>query len=111
MQESLGVIRVPLVGVPMRATGNQPVPTDRCAVHAILFQALPENTGRVYIGTSAMNRVTKSGVMGTLAVPTANSIPTFSMALTLSPNAIHAHDLYIDADNNTDGVTIAVLTT
>jgi hypothetical protein len=111
MQESLGVIRVPLVGVPMRATGNLPVPTDRCAVHAILFQALPENTGRVYIGISGMNRSTKAGVLGTLAVPTANSIPTFSMALTLSPNAIHAHDLFIDADNNTDGVTIAVLTT
>jgi hypothetical protein len=111
MQESLGVVRVPLIGVPIRSTINLPTPSSRYAVHAILFQALPENTGRVYIGTASLNRVTKQGVLGTLAVPTANSLPTFSMALTISPNAIHAHDLYIDADNNTDGVTVAVLTT
>jgi hypothetical protein len=109
MQESLGVVRVPLVGVPVRVTINKPVPTDRCAVHAILFQALPENTGRIYVGTANLNRVTKAGVLGTLAVPTANSIPTFSMALTISPNAILAQDIFIDGDANTDGVTIAVL--
>lgn len=111
MQKSFGVVRVPLVGVPIRVTSNLENPSQREAVHAILFQALPENTGRVYIGTSELNRVTKAGVLGTLAVPTANSLPTFSMALTISPNAIHAHDLWIDADSNTDGVTVAVLVT
>lgn len=111
MQQSLGVIRVPLVGIPIRATSNLPNPVERCAVHAVLFQVLPENSGRIYVGVAGMNRVTKDGVLGMLAVPTANVLPTFSMALTISPNAIHLHDIYIDADQNTDGVIVSVLVT
>lgn len=111
MIQPLGKLLVPLAGVPTRVTANRASPTDRYTVHGVLFQALPTNTGRIYIGDSTLNRATFAGLFAMLAVPTANLLPTFSAALTLAPNAVRLDDMFIDADNNNDGVIVSVLVT
>src|SRR6185369_15881341 len=102
-------VTVPVSGVPVRATVNEADPTARVSCHGFMFQALPGNTGKIYIGSNQMSKATLQNLVSILAVPTANSIPTFSAALTLAPNAVHLHDLYIDADNANDGVIISML--
>lgn len=111
MIQSLGPLRVALAGVPQRVTLNLPQPLERFTVHGVLLQVLPTNAGRIYVGTSALNRATFENLYGMLAVPTANVLPTFSAALTLSPNAILLTDMFIDADQNNDGVIVTVLIT
>jgi hypothetical protein len=111
MLQSIGRITVPVAGTPVRVTSGQSDPAARLAVHGVLVQALPGNAGRVYIGTAAMNRVTQQNLFAILAIPTANQLPTFSAALTLSPNAIQLQDMYVDVDTNNDGVIVSVLVT
>jgi len=79
--------------------------------HAVLFQAKKGNVGIVYIGRNPMNRTTLEGVAGQLAIPTVNSIPSFSIALTLSPQGVDLSDLWIDADSAGDGTLVTLLVT
>jgi hypothetical protein len=109
MQRILGTFRVAAPGTLVRVTSLLPNPAEKFAVHGILIQACKANTGRVYIGGPVINRTTEDGVTATLAIPTANSIPSFSEALTASPNGINAADFYIDADQPDDGVKVTVL--
>lgn len=111
MLQSIGRIVVPVAGTPVRVTSGQTDPAERFACHGVLIQARPGNAGRVYIGTATMNRVAETGLYAILAIPTANQLPTFSAALTLSPNAIQLQDLFIDVDVNNDGVLVSVLVT
>lgn len=118
MLQVIGPLRVVTPGVPVRATStitvdagglnNQPA---RFACHAALFQALAANTGKVYIGTVDMNKSTLAGVAAVLAVPTANAIPAFSIALTLAPAGVDLSELYVDADLTTEGVLLTLLIT
>lgn len=108
---SLGPLRVTQPGSPQRVTVNLQKPLERYAVHGVLLQVLPTNAGKIYVGNSELNRATFVGLYGMLAIPTANVLPTFSAALTLSPNAINLTDMFIDADQNNDGVIVSVLVT
>ncbi len=81
------------------------------SVHGVMIQALPGNTGKVFIGTSALVAATHVGVIAILGVPTTNILPSFSAALTIAPNAIALKDLWIDADASDDGVIVTVLVT
>ena len=105
---SLGLI-VPTPGTPLRVTNNQAAPADRYAVHGLLIQARPTNIGRIYVGLVGMNKAALAGLLGLLAVPTSNVLPSFSIALTLAPNAINAADIYVDSDNVADGVIVSAL--
>lgn len=111
MIQALGVIQVPLAGVPLRVTSVLPNPTERFTCHGVMFQALPTNAGRVYIGMEGMNRVTFVNMLAFLAIPTANVIPSYSAALTLSPAAILLTTMFVDVDSNNDGVIVSVLIT
>lgn len=119
MLTPLGPVRVSVPGTPVRATSAIPdtlpnlygEPGSNFTCHAALFQALPTNTGLVYIGAATMNKTTLAGVLAVLAVPTANSIPSFSVALTLAPAGIDLSDVYIDAANATEGVLVSILIT
>jgi len=111
MIQPLGLIRVPLAGVPIRVTSVLPNPLDRYACHGVMFQALPTNAGRIYIGMSGMNKATFAQMLAFLAIPTANVIPSYSAALTLSPAAVHLHEMFVDVDQNNDGVIVSVLIT
>ncbi len=109
MIKAIAKIVVVAAGTPVRVTSQEADPSAYYPIHGILIQALPDNVGKTYIGVSTMNRVARTDLLGILATPTANSIPTYSAALTLSPNAIQLKDFYIDADNANDGVIVSVL--
>lgn len=107
---SLGPITVTVPGVRVRMTANQVRPDARIGAEAILFQAISNqahvNTGRVYIYDSQ----TSAAPLATLAVPTANSIPSASATTPGAPGGLNPADYYIDADNPGDGVNPSYLT-
>jgi hypothetical protein len=118
MLQVCGPLTVAVPGTLIRASST--VTTDahgvvnnpaRFKCHAALFQAKKGNVGIVYIGLTGLNRSTLVGVAAQLAIPTSNSIPSFSVALTLSPDGVDLSDLWIDADNAGDGVILTLLVT
>lgn len=111
MLRSLGKITVPAAGTPVRATANQSVPAQPYLCHAIMVEAWPTNTGKVYVGLSGMNTTTGVNVLAILAVPTTNSIPTFSATIAAAPNALSADDVYIDVQTNGEAALVSVVIT
>ena len=111
MIQAYAKITVPVPGTPVRVTLNETDPTASRGCHGVLIQVLKSNTGAVYVGTSAMNKTALTGLYAQLAIPTANFIPSFSAALTLSPGGIQLRDLYIDADVAAEGVIVTALIT
>jgi hypothetical protein len=109
MIQSIGKLTVAVPGTLVRATSGQANPAQPFSCHGVLFQALPANVGRVYIGSSVLNRAALTGVFSVLVIPTATIIPSFSVALTIAPNGIKLDDFWVDADTATDGVIITVL--
>lgn len=114
----LGPISVAVPGTPIRATVHLPPNVDglhsnlaRFTCHAALFQAKPGNLGKVYIGTADMVRATLAGVSAVLAIPTANSIPSYSISLTLAPAGIDLSELWVDADTAGEGALLTILVT
>ncbi len=95
-QNALGVVTV--------VTPGTKVPIDISArnnCQSILLQALSNgshtNTGRVYIYVQGSR-------VATLAVPTTNTIPSFSVTIPDAPGSLTTLDYSIDADNAGDGV-------
>jgi hypothetical protein len=116
MFRTVGKIIVPVPGTPVRATINEPDPTKRLAAHAVMVEALAGNTGKIYIGLTGMNKTTfnaaansNAGVLAVLAVPTANTIPTFSATISYAPAPFNIADLFIDSDNANEGVLITAI--
>ncbi len=111
---ALGKITVAVSGTPVNVPapvlpGQGPALPALSTVHALVIEALAANTGKIYIGIAGLNKSTLAGVLLTLPVPTANFIPTFSVSLTAAANALSITDLWIDADNAGEGVTISGL--
>ncbi len=79
--------------------------------HAILLQALHDNSGRIYIGGVGMNKTTRAACAAVLAVPSSGSIPSFGIANTIAPAAVDLSALWIDADDADDGVLCTLLVT
>lgn len=116
MQTGLGSVTIVTPGTPVRVAFQSAVlasmhqsinpPTLKC--QSILMQALSNashtNTGRVYILDQNRTRV------ATLAVPTANTIPSFSATIPNAMTALNAGFYSIDADNAGDGVDVSILT-
>lgn len=96
-------------GTPVRLSSTQPRPAEKFAVHGVMVQALYNNTGKIFVGDSTLNKSTMVGVHAVLAIPTANTIPSFTAALTAAPNSVNLSDLYIDGDVAGEGVTVSVL--
>lgn len=109
MIDTLGCLRVAAPGTPVRLTSGQANPAQRYACHGVMVQVLHTNTGRIFVGKANMNKATFENVLAVLAIPTDNTIPTFSAALTIAPNAVHPHDLYLDADQANEGAIVTVL--
>lgn len=105
----LGPLTVPSPGTPVSVATLLPAGKFQ-PLHAVLFQALPGNTGKVYIGNRTLNSSTFVGCMAILAIPTTNQLPTFSAALTNAPNALdQLQTFFIDADNADDGVLVTYM--
>ena len=47
------------------------------AVHSVIVQALPANTGAVYVGDTALDRVNVQHCYAVLPTPTANAVASF----------------------------------
>lgn len=118
MIQVLGPVNVVTPGIPVRVTAN--ITTDahgitnlptKFSCHAALFQARKANTGKVYIGLPTMDRTTGAGVAAVLAIPTDNSIPAFSISLTLAPAGLDLSSLYLDADVAGEGALLTILVT
>jgi hypothetical protein len=77
--------------------------------HAVIIEALPSNTGKIYIGLAGLDKVSLAQVLVILPIPTANLLPTFSIALTVAGNAINVGDLWLDADLPGEGVLLSAL--
>lgn len=107
MLAGLGPIIIAAPGARLRITNNQADPARALNCEAILAQALSNpahtNAGRVYV-------YDRLGVrLATLAVPTANTIPSFSATVPGTPGGLNAADFYIDADIAGDGVDASYL--
>lgn len=107
----IGKLTVPVPGTPVAVQALLAQPTKPYLCHGVMFQALPTNTGRIFIGTVEMDSTTLANVFAILAIPTDNQLPTFSAALTISPNGLKLNEFYIDAEVPDDGVLITVLVT
>lgn len=108
-----GKTTVPTPGTPVPVAYPSdvagPANPGETTVHAILLQALSTNTGKVYIGTTGMLKTPLTKCLVVLPVPTANLLPTFSIAVTAAANALGLSDLVIDADQANDGVLLSVV--
>ena len=109
MLQPIGKFTVAAAGTPTRCTSTQSDPAEAFPCHGVLIQALSSNAGKVYIGTAAMNKSTLANVLAVLPVPTANSLPSFTAALTLAPNSVDLAKLYLDVDTNGEGALVSVL--
>jgi hypothetical protein len=97
-------------GTPVRITNNQTSPSARKACHAIMIEALPSNTGKVYVMDRSTGIIaTFVGVIAVLAIPTSNFIPVFTVGFSGGVNPINAADFYIDVETTGEGAIISVL--
>jgi len=108
MLRPLGKIN-PTPGTPVAVVSLLPPSGYPEPVHGVLIQARRANVGYAFVGNRDMVAATDEGLYAQLAVPTVNTIPSFTAALTLAPNAINLADLYIDVITLGDGVIVSVL--
>ncbi len=94
-------------GTLVRLTDNESDPTANIHCHSIMAEALQGNTGRVYIGSSAMVRATGVGVYAVIPIPTSNILPTFTATIAYAPAALLLNDLYLDVDQDGEGVLVS----
>jgi hypothetical protein len=106
MQDSLGKVAVVTPGSPVRATINRPDPTENYYVHGYAIQRLKGNKADIYVSLSSIDdRISLSRILCVLSA----SQPSFSTGIGIELNGTNMADLYIDADDSGDGVTIGVL--
>jgi hypothetical protein len=109
MWRSLGKV-VPGAGVFVRSTANESDPLARYSAHAMLFQQIPGNTGKIYIADrETANITTGVGVLATLAIPSANTLPSASATVTYAPAAFNLNDYWIGAEVNGEGCLVSAV--
>lgn len=110
MIHPLGKVVVPAAGTPLSLQTVLTAQNIRFkSFHAIHLQALYTNTGRVYIGQTALDKATLANCIHVLSIPTANFIPSFGIALMPSPAGVDASILFFDVDNAGEGMLISLL--
>ena len=115
-QYSLGKITVAGGGTSVVLTTNSGASTP-ARIYAYMIEALPTNTGAVYItkvATGTDDRSNMNGMLAILPPPTTNVIPSFSASIAFSEKAVFADSLdpskiYVDVAVNGEGVIASVL--
>ena len=118
MLKSFGKVTVAVAGVPARATANLSAAQQAKSnpLQSVQFQALPANTGKVYIYavgpnfTATDDRTNLTRCIALLPAPsnsTTGPFPSASFSLPNVPAGIDLSDLWIDVDVNGNGVVIA----
>ena len=103
---SLGLIRVPTPGTPVRITADESL-----HVTMIVVRTVPGFTGKTYVGQAGMNKNSwnKSGVVRVMSEPPAfgpqdgEILPAYP---TGQANVIRPADFWVDADVANEGVTV-----
>lgn len=117
MLVALGRLTVPSVNAPVSVLSrlsttqlNKIAATVQLApAHGVQIQTYFSNTGKIWIGDQDMNQSTGAGVGHLLAPPSTNFYPSWSAALTLSPNATSLAGIYLGADVPGETVLLFVL--
>lgn len=104
---AFGKILIPVAGTPVQVQAPPEMNPPSC--HAVIIEALPSNTGKIYIGLLGLNKATLAQVLVILPIPTVNLLPTFSIALTVAGNAINVGSLFLDAEVAGEGVLLSAL--
>lgn len=107
MQLSLGKVTIASAGTPERVTKNQTAPTAQLLSHSYLVEALGTNNGKIYIGSSTMDRSTLAGVYAILPPPTTNVFPSFSATVAFLPLNFDMSQIYMDADTSDEGALVS----
>lgn len=114
----LGKVTVIAGGTPARVTRNLADPSLRIGVQAIFLQALPTNSGIVYVRTrgASGNLADDRGTLAvTLAVipaptsPTTGPFPSISLSEPVIPAGFNLADLYLDVGVDGDGVLVSAV--
>ncbi len=103
---ALGQIAVPTHGTKVQ------ISTLAIRCQTIFFSALKvtgghTNTGNVYIYGPDVNNLPAR--IYTLAIPTANAIPSFSVTIPNAPGGLSLNQFWLDADVDTDGADVTYL--
>lgn len=116
MLQPFGKVVVTSAGTPVRATLNQPVPSQSLGVQSFMVQALPGNAGIVYVfacGASFAgvdDRTTLIYCIAILPKPTSATtgpFPSASFSIPVIPAGIDLSSIWIDAATSNDGVIIS----
>lgn len=111
---SLGKVTCPAAATPVRATVNRTDPTARVGVQGFMVQALPANTGKVYVFLGGAqftgdHRTSLTGALFEVPAPssaTTGPFPTGSIGLQAEAAGINMADIFIQTDVNGDGAII-----
>src|SRR5438046_2090482 len=102
--KSLGVITVTTAATRVRATAT----STPC--QSIFVQAVATNTGKMYVGNSAVVGSTLAGCFAVLPAPVgtapAVTLASFSASIPLAPGGLNLADIWIDSDTNGEKVLI-----
>lgn len=109
MMRALGKVTVTTPGTPVPITSILPGDLTPAAVHSVLVQAVPANTGAVYLGAAGLTKATLANCYMVLATPTVNSVPSFSAVHNLLGQGVQINDMLIDADVAGNGVIVTVV--
>jgi hypothetical protein len=77
--------------------------------HAVCFQVDPANANFFYVFNTASGvAATRVGCVAILAIPTDNSIPSYSPGISPSPNTLNLNEFWIDGTTD-EGVIVTYL--
>jgi hypothetical protein len=105
--KSLGKVVVTTGGTEVRSTLNEPDQTARVGAQSFFVQQVTGNTGKIFVGSVGLDRITLAGVYAVLPAPTAGVLPSFSATVTESPAGFNMADIYIDADTNGESALVS----
>lgn len=103
----LGKTTVPVPGTPVQIA--IPAAVDPKSCHACIIEVLPNNTGKVFVGVSGLDKATLANVLVILPIPTVNLIPAFSISIAGAANGISLKDLWIDTDIANEGTLASIV--
>lgn len=111
MLKSLGYVTVATAGTIKRLTNNESTPATRYPAHSFTVEALPSNTGKLYIGLANMNTSSGVGVLAILSAPASATTGPFASYTFIAPEApagVNCADIWLDVQVNGEGAVVSV---
>lgn len=115
MFKVVGKITVTTAGTPIQLSAQTLVQTALGSPHlktvqAVLLQAIPSNTGLVYIGNSGLTKATYVGCGYVLGIPVAGTTaPAWGTAQNAQAAGVDLSEIYLDVGTSGEGVLCSIL--